>query len=124
MADRISTVTKGLLTLSLFFVCATLGAAMALFTGWPVAILSGVVGFVIVQQIMASFARSREQRAVAKEMAHLRKSHLEFETALHETRARLGEINGQFEQRAGAQEKKIVSELKVLESLMRDFAGK
>jgi cyclic-di-GMP phosphodiesterase TipF (flagellum assembly factor) len=36
----------------------------------------------------------------------------------------LGEISGQFEQRAGAQEKKIVSELKVLETLMRDFAGK
>jgi len=124
MSDRISTVTKALLTLSLFFVCATLGAAMALFTGWPVAILSGVVGFVIVQQIMASFARRRDKRAMAKEMAHLRKSHLEFETALHETRARLGEISGQFEQRAGAQEKKIVSELKVLETLMRDFAGK
>ena len=124
MSDRISTVTKALLTLSLFFVCATLGAAMALFTGWPVAILSGVVGFVIVQQFMASFARRRDKRAMAKEMAHLRKSHLEFETALHETRARLGEISGQFEQRAGAQEKKIVSELKVLESLMRDFAGK
>src|SRR5689334_17026417 len=124
MSDRISTVTKALLTLSLFFVCATLGAAMALFTGWPVAILSGVVGFVIVQQFMASFARRRDKRAMAKEMAHLRKSHLEFETALHETRARLGEISGQFEQRAGAQEKKIVSELKVLETLMRDFAGK
>jgi cyclic-di-GMP phosphodiesterase TipF (flagellum assembly factor) len=124
MSDRIPTVTKALLTLSLFFVCATLGAAMALFTGWPVAILSGVVGFVIVQQIMASFARRRDKRAVAKEMAHLRKSHLEFETALHETRARLGEISGQFELRAGAQEKKIVSELKVLETLMRDFAGK
>ncbi len=52
------------------------------------------------------------------------KGHLEFETALHETRARLGEINGQFEQRGLAQEKKIVAELKVLESLMRDFAGR
>jgi cyclic-di-GMP phosphodiesterase TipF (flagellum assembly factor) len=124
MADRISTVTKALLTLSLFFVCATLGAAMALFTGWPVAILSGVVGFVIVQQILASFARRRDKRSMAKEMAHLRKSHLEFETALHQTRARLGEISGQFEQRAGAQEKRIVAELQVLESLMRDFAGK
>ena len=124
MSDRISTVTKALLTLSLFFVCATLGAAMALFTGWPVAILSGVVGFVIVQQFLASFASRRDKRAMAKEMAHLRKSHLEFETALHETRARLGEVSGHFEQRAGAQEKKIVSELKVLESLMRDFAGK
>ncbi|HET7085200.1 MAG TPA: EAL domain-containing protein [Rhizomicrobium sp.] len=124
MSDRISSVTKALLTLAIFFVCATIGAALALFIGWPVAILSGIVGFVLVQQFVASFARRRDKRIMAKEMAHLRKSHLEFETALHDTRARLGELNGLIEQRAGAQEKKIVAELQVLESLMRDFAGK
>ncbi|HKY18704.1 MAG TPA: EAL domain-containing protein [Rhizomicrobium sp.] len=124
MTDRISTLTKALLTLSLFFVCATLGAALALFTGWPVAILSGIVGFVCVQQIIHGIARRRDKHALAKEMAHLRKSHLEFETALHDTRARLGDMSAQIEQRAGAQEKKIVAELKVLETLMRDFAGK
>jgi len=124
MSDRISTVTKALLTLSLFFVCATLGAAMALFTGWPVAILSGIVGFIGIQQVMGGFARRRDKRAMAKEMAHLRKSHLEFETALHETRARLGEMGAAIEQRASTQERKIVAELQVLETLMRDFAGK
>jgi len=124
MSDRISAVTRTLLTLSVFFVCATLGAGLALFTGWPVAILSGIVGFVVVQQILSGFARRRDKHAVAKELAHLRKSHLEFESALHDTRARLSEVSGQFEQRAGAQEKKIVAELQVLESLMRDFAGK
>jgi cyclic-di-GMP phosphodiesterase, flagellum assembly factor TipF len=124
MSDRISAVTKGLLTLTVFFVCATLGAGLALFTGWPVAILSGIVGFVVVQQVVSSFARRRDKHSVAKELAHLRKSHLEFETALHDTRVRLGEISGQIDLRAGAQEKKIVAELKVLESLMREFAGR
>jgi cyclic-di-GMP phosphodiesterase, flagellum assembly factor TipF len=124
MSEHISTVTKGLLTLSIFFVCATLGAGMALFTGWPVAILSGIVGFVFVQQLAASWARRRDKRAVAKELMLLRRSHLEFETALHHTRARLGELDGLIEQRAGLQEKKIVAELKVLESLMREFAGR
>jgi cyclic-di-GMP phosphodiesterase TipF (flagellum assembly factor) len=124
MSDGISAITRVLLTLSVLFVCATLGAGLALFTGWPVAILSGLLGFVFVQQLLAGFARRRDKRNVAKELAHLRKSHLEFETALHETRARLGEIGGQFEQRGLAQEKKIVAELKVLESLMRDFAGR
>ena len=76
------------------------------------------------QQIVSGIVRRREKRSVARELAHLRKSHLEFETALHDTRARLGEIGGQIEQRAGAQEKKIVAELKVLESLMRQFAGR
>ncbi len=88
------------------------------------AILSGVVSFVWVQQVAASFARRKDKRAIAREMAHLRKSHLEFETALHQTQGRLGELGGQMEQQASAQEKKIVAELKVLESLMRDFAGK
>jgi cyclic-di-GMP phosphodiesterase TipF (flagellum assembly factor) len=124
MSDRISAVTKGLLTLTVFFVCATLGAGLALFTGWPVAILSGIVGFVVIQQVVSSFARRRDKHSVAKELAHLRKSHLEFETALHDTRVRLGEISGQIDLRAGAQEKKIVAELKVLESLMREFAGR
>ena len=55
-------------------------------------------------------------------MAHLRRMHLEFETSLAETRSRLGELGELIESRAGAQEKKIVAELKVLETLMRDFA--
>ncbi len=124
MSDSISAVTRALLTLAAFFVCATLGAGLALFTGWPVAILSGIVGFVFVQQVVSGFARRRDKRIVAKELTHLRKSHLEFETALHETRARLGQISGQVDERAGAHERKIVAELKVLESLMRDFAGR
>ena len=96
----------------------------ALFTGWPVAILSGIVGFISVQQIAAGFARRRDKRTVARELAHLRKSHLEFETALHETRMRLSDLGGLIEERTSTQSKKIVAELKVLETLMRDFAGK
>ncbi len=124
MSDRISTVTKALLTLSMFFICATVGAALALFTGWPVAILSGIVGFICLQQLAGGFSRRRDKRAIAREMAQLRRSHLEFETALQDTRARLGEMGAAVEQRASSQERKIVAELQVLESLMRDFAGK
>ena len=49
---------------------------------------------------------------------------MELETSVQDTRARLGDISEMIDARAGAQEKKIVSELKVLETLMRDFAGK
>jgi cyclic-di-GMP phosphodiesterase TipF (flagellum assembly factor) len=124
MNERLSSATRFLLTLSIFFLCATLGAGLALFTGWPVAILSGIVAFVCVQQITAGFARRRDKRGIAREMAHLRKSHLQFESALNDTRSRLGELGGLIEQHSNAQEKKIVAELKVLETLMRDFAGK
>ncbi len=124
MLDRISGMTKALLTLSVFFLCATMGAAMALFTGWPVAILSGIVGFILVQQMVSGFSRRRERRATARELAHIRKTHLEFESALTETRGRIGELTGLIEERTTGQNRKIVAELQVLESLMRDFAGK
>ncbi|MEY4965603.1 MAG: hypothetical protein RL274_1186 [Pseudomonadota bacterium] len=124
MTDRISAVTKVLISLSVFFACDTLAAALALFTGWPVAILSGIVGFISVQQVLAGFTRRRDKRMVAKELAHLRKSHMEFETALHETRSWLGDLGGLIEERTSTQSKKIVAELQVLETLMRDFAGK
>jgi cyclic-di-GMP phosphodiesterase TipF (flagellum assembly factor) len=113
-----------LLTLTVFFVCATIGAALALFTGWPIAILSGIVAFISVQQVSSSFARRRDKRTTAKELAHLRKMTLEFETGLHETRSRIGELSGLVEERTSTQSKKIVSELKVLETLMREFAAK
>ena len=35
--------TKILVTLTCLFACATLGAALALFTGWPLAIVSGAL---------------------------------------------------------------------------------
>jgi cyclic-di-GMP phosphodiesterase TipF (flagellum assembly factor) len=124
MSERIPAVTRALLTLTVFFVCATLGAGLALFTGWPVAILAGAVGFIAVQQITMGFARRRDRRATAREMAQIRKMHLGFETGLSEARERIGELSGLIESRANSQERKIVAELKVLESLMRDFAGK
>jgi cyclic-di-GMP phosphodiesterase, flagellum assembly factor TipF len=124
MSDRIPTMTKALLTLSVFFACATVASALALFIGWPMAVLSGIVAFVCVQQITAGFARRRDKRALSREMAHLRNSHLEFETALSDTRIRLSELGGLMEERANSQERKIVAELKVLETLMRDFATK
>jgi cyclic-di-GMP phosphodiesterase TipF (flagellum assembly factor) len=121
---KITAMTKALLTLSAFFVCATLGAGLALFTGWPVAILSGIVAFLMVQQLGAALARRKDKRATARELAHLRKMALEFESGLSETRGRLDDISGMIEERTNAQGRKIVAELQVLESLMREFAGR
>lgn len=121
---KITAMTKVLLTLSAFFVCATLGAGLALFTGWPVAILSGVVSFLAVQQIGAAWSRRRDKRSTARELAHLRNMALEFESGLTDARGRIDRLSGLIEERTDAQGRKIVAELQVLESLMRDFAGK
>jgi cyclic-di-GMP phosphodiesterase TipF (flagellum assembly factor) len=121
---KITALTKALLTLSAFFICATLSAGLALFTGWPVALLSGIVAFLAIQQTGAGLARRADRRTTAREMAGLRKLALDFESGLSDTRGRIDQLSGLFEERTDAQGRKIVAELQVLESLMREFAGR
>ena len=116
--------TKALIMLTCLFASATLSAALALFTGWPVAILSGAMAFLFTQNFSAAVTRRADKRAVARDLAALRKISMEFDQALQAAHTRMDEISTQIETRSGAQERKIVAELKVLESLMRDFASK
>ncbi len=114
--------TRFLIMLTCLFASATLSAALALFTGWPVAILAGALAFLFTQQMSGGFARRHDKRAAAREIAALRRMTLEFEQSLNATRHRMDDLTTQLEARSDAQGKEIVSELKVLESLMREFA--
>jgi len=116
--------TRVLLNLTAFFACAFLGASMVLFTGWPLALVTAAVAFLGVQQVSAAMARRKDRRTVSREFAQLRRMTLEFQDQLAETRNRLGAMDTLIDERTNAQSRKIVAELKVLESLMRDFAGK
>jgi len=116
--------TKLLLNLTAFFACAFLGASMVLFTGWPVALVTAAVAFLGVQQFSATMTRRKDKRAVSREFAQIRQMTMEFQGQLAETQSRLGAIDSLIDERTNAQGRKIVAELKVLESLMRDFAGK
>ena len=116
--------TKALITLTCFFASATLGAALALFAGWPIAILSGALTFLFTQHMSASFARRRDKRATARDIASLRKMGLEFDQQLQATVRRMDEVTSHMETRTDAQGKKIVAELQVLETLMREFASR
>ena len=116
--------TKALITLTCLFACATFGAAMALFTGWPVAILAAAVSFLFIQNISGAFTRRSDKRATARELTALRQMGMDFDDALKSAHQRMDEISTQIETRSGAQERRIVSELKVLESLMREFANR
>jgi cyclic-di-GMP phosphodiesterase TipF (flagellum assembly factor) len=116
--------TRLLLNLTAFFACAFLGASMVLFTGWPVALVSAAVAFLGVQQVSATLARRKDKRAVSREFAQIRQMTMEFHDQLADTQVRLGAIDSLIDERTNAQSRKIVAELKVLESLMRDFAGK
>ncbi len=116
--------TKILVTLTCLFACATLSAALALFIGWPVAILSGALSFMFTQQMSQSWSRRKDKRTTARQIADLRKITLEFDQQLSATARRMDDLAGQVEARSDAQGKKIVAELQVLETLMREFAGK
>ena len=116
--------TRFLIMLTCLFASATLGAALALFSGWPIAILSGALAFLFTQQMSAAFARRHDKRATAREITALRRMSLEFEQSLAATRQRMDDLTTQIEARTDAQGKKIVSELQVLESLMREFASR
>ena len=65
-----------------------------------------------------------ESRVGQQASSALRKLTMEFDQQLAATARRMDEITGQVEAKSDAQGKKIVSELQVLESLMREFAGK
>ena len=61
--------TRFLIMLTCHFASATLGAAMALFSGWPVGILSGALAFLFTQHLSAAFARRQDKHATAREIS-------------------------------------------------------
>ena len=89
-----------------------------------VAILAGAAVFLGITQIHAAILRKREKRTVRSEIARLKQANKEFRVIINETHAKIEDVKVSAEAKANAQSKKIISELQVLESLMRDFAGK
>jgi cyclic-di-GMP phosphodiesterase TipF (flagellum assembly factor) len=91
---------------------------------FPVAILAGAAVFLGITQIHAAILRKREKRHTRSEIARLKQTNKEFRVALQETHGKIEQVKASVEAKASAQSKKIIAELQVLESLMRDFAGK
>ena len=116
--------TKFLIALTCLFAAATLGAALALFMGWPLGIMAGALAFLFTQQLSGALARRRDLRATRRDMAALRRMNQSFEQSLNAVHTRMEEMDKQIQTRSDAQGRKIVSELQVLETLMREFAGK
>ena len=103
---------------------AAIGGAIGLFQGAAVGILTGAILFGLSLQLQAALAARRQKRTVTREIAGLKRAKASLELALTETQSRMEEMNQALEARTNAQGRKIVSELQVLESLMREFATK
>jgi cyclic-di-GMP phosphodiesterase TipF (flagellum assembly factor) len=112
-------------------ICYVLAAAMSAavlnisgIVGPAFAAILGVMQLAISAEIHVTLLRRRDKRRTRSDIARLKQATKEFAVALQETHAKIEEVKQASEARASAQSKKIVAELQVLESLMRDFAGK
>ena len=118
--------TTNILIAAIYVMAAvTTGVWLRLLGTDPAMSAAAAIGVIFIcAQIHSNILGRREKRIAAREIARLKKAGFEFSCALDETRARMGEIEAAMEAKATAQSKKIISELQVLESLMREFAGR
>jgi cyclic-di-GMP phosphodiesterase TipF (flagellum assembly factor) len=116
--------TRVLLVLTYLLFSTAIGGAIGLFGGVPMGTIAGCVVFLLLAQLDGSFMRRRDRRDHAIAIARLQESHDAVELSLDETRVKMDEVSKTLEARADARSRKIVSELMVLESLMREFAGR
>jgi cyclic-di-GMP phosphodiesterase, flagellum assembly factor TipF len=80
-----------------------------------------LIGLLLVHNLVQGH---RERRRTRHELGELKRAAKGFSRTLAETHAKIDEVRSTIEAKTSAQNRKIVSELQVLESLMRDFAGK
>src|ERR1700733_4772725 len=106
------------------FGCAAIGGTVGLFAGLPAGGFVGATLFLFALQMQAGHGARKHKRQAAREIANLKRANAAIELALHETHDAMEEMNKAIEARASAQGRKIVAELQVLESLMREFAGR
>jgi cyclic-di-GMP phosphodiesterase TipF (flagellum assembly factor) len=113
--------TRLLITATYLLFSATVGIAVYLFAGASTGFLAGVVLALGSFQIHANRRHRRARRITEGEIAGLKRR---FELTVEELHARIDDISKVVESRAFAQNRKIVSELQILEGLMHDFAAK
>ncbi len=118
--------TNTLIAVTTAMVCAIVALLLAIanVATPPECLLAGVALFLGASQIHAAILRRGEKRKSRADIARLKQSNKEFRVALEDTHAKIDEVKAAVEAKASAQSKKIISELQVLESLMRDFAVK
>jgi cyclic-di-GMP phosphodiesterase, flagellum assembly factor TipF len=88
------------------------------------ATVAGVVVAALLAQLHGAILIRRQRRAAADEIAQLKRNGKDFFLALADMQRKLAEVEEAADARANEQSRKIVSELKMLEGLMREFAGR
>lgn len=91
---------------------------------WDTSALISVVLTLLAAQVHAGFLRRFDRRGARREIAALRQAGFEFSKELSETRKKLDELKSDVEAKTTAQSRKIITELSMLEGLMREFAAR
>ncbi|HTT97106.1 MAG TPA: EAL domain-containing protein [Rhizomicrobium sp.] len=115
---------KILIAIITVFGAAAIGGVVGLFAGIPVGVLTATILCTFAYQIQSGSAARKNHRSAIREIGRLKQANALIEQTLGETQSKMEDMRQAIEAKASAQGRKIVSELQVLESLMREFAGK
>jgi cyclic-di-GMP phosphodiesterase TipF (flagellum assembly factor) len=116
--------TRALIVATYLLASATVGTALFMVSGIEIGLLTTGVLALVCSQIHAGYRRRREKRVTDREISGLKRVSFQFEQALNDTRSKMDDMSKAMEAKTTAQNRKIVAELQVLESLMREFATK
>ena len=116
--------TRALIVATYLLASATAGTAIFMVAGVPTGLLTTVVLALCCIQMHSGLRRRRDKKVADREIAGLKRVSFQFEQALNDTRSKMDDMSKAIEAKTNAQGKKIVAELQVLETLMREFASK
>jgi cyclic-di-GMP phosphodiesterase TipF (flagellum assembly factor) len=80
--------------------------------------------FLLMLQLRAGRQRKRLAREIAEDMDDLRAANVSIKTTLDDTKRQMADVTLALAQKSEQQEKKVVGELQIIESLIRDFAAR
>jgi len=85
--------------------------------------LAGVILFLCLVQLRAAVLRAREQGDMEDSFKDVRATNFAIQQALEDTKMKIAEVAAALNRKTDAQEKKVTSELQIIEGLIREFAG-
>ena len=105
-------------------VAAIAGGAIGMWFGLPISqgMTLSVLFAVIAAQIHLGLLRRKDRTRTARDIKMLKRAGLSFQKSLEQTGEKISEITQIVETRTNENNRKIVSELQMLEGLMREFA--
>ena len=85
--------------------------------------LAGLILFLFLMQCRAARLRAREQEEIEDSFKDVRATNFAIQQALEDSKVKIAEVATALDKKTDAQEKKVTSELQIIERLIREFAG-